>query len=169
MLVLGDVVAFVAILLGFAAAAWGGMLLSALVFPGPAYRSAQWLSHRPWASFWSGLAFGIPAVLIGVVLLSLPDPTVKLLGFVWLMGVVFMGMVGSGGLAIVAGDKVMEAGGAPNRFAALAKGGGLAVASCLMPVFGWFFLAPVMLVATLGACVLGLVRKSPAAAKAQTQ
>lgn len=151
MLVLGDVMAVIAILIGFALSAWGGMMLSALFFPSKAREAAARIESRPFATFAWGLAYGLPLSLFGIALLSAPQPVAKVIGFVMLMIVVLVGMVGSGGVATIAAQRIEHLGGATTRFHGLARGGMLAVFACLMPIFGWFFLAPVMLILCVGA------------------
>jgi hypothetical protein len=166
MLVLGDVAATIALILAFAASAWSGMLLSALLFSDASRRTSDRLQKSPFGSFLWGLLGATPLFVLGLVFLNLPDAFMKLLGFLVLMVILLMGILGGGGLARWASVKVKENDGSATEYGALAKGAGLAVGACLMPVFGWFFLAPFLLISCVGASLASMIRRQPTAAPA---
>ncbi len=68
--------------------------------------------------------------------------------------VLIWALVGAGGLARLVGERLWpEVAETPRR--STARGGGLLVGCCLLPIFGWFGLLPLLLVTGLGIQVRG--------------
>ena len=160
MLIFGDVVATLAIIMGTAVAMWGAMILSALLFPHKSAVSARRIESEPWKMGFAGLVASFILAVPILILLNLPNPAAKTLGFIALCFVLGISIIGSGGLAKLVSERVRESGGADRPYQGLARGGMLVVASCFFPVFGWFFLAPLAFLVTLGAGVMSIVGRS---------
>lgn len=167
MLVLGDVVATVAILIGFLAAAWGSMILAALLLPRHSQRGARRIERSPIVCLLVGLVLTLPTALVGIILMNLRNPVASLAGFLVLMGLLFAASIGSGGLARLASERVAASGGSPSEFGSMAKGAGLVTLALAMPFFGWLFLAPLSIILAIGASALALVAPVPASVEAQ--
>lgn len=165
MLVIGDVVAFISVLLAFVAAGWAATMMAGLLFPKASERASAKLENHPWASLIWGTLAGVPLTVIGISLLSAPPPLAKIIGFAWLMAVIMISFVGSAGLARLIGERIRQAKGSDNEFVLLSMATGVIVVACGVPVFGWFFLFPLLLLAGLGAGIssLGRRRQSKAA------
>lgn len=166
MVMLGDVALTVTVLVITGLAAWATLLLLTLLFPSRSAVAAQEMEHHPWRALWLGLAVFGPGALIGLVALNLPSPAAKLLGFVGLLLLLILGFLGATGLVDLMAKRMMDQEGAPNRFAAVSKGAGLLTLAGLLPLVGWFLVAPVVLVAGIGAGVRGVFARSPKAATA---
>ena len=59
--------------------------------------------------------------------------------------------MGGAGAAPAAASRVRELDPEASAFSAVARGAGLIVLSCLVPLLGWFGLAPILLLIGLGA------------------
>jgi len=156
----GNVVAIVATVVGSALAAWATMILAALIFPNKSAMSARRIESEPWKLFFAGLGTTIVLSVPVLILLNLPWPAAKTLGFVALCCVLALSAVGSGGLAKLVSERLRHAGGADRPYQALSKSAMLIVMVSILPVFGWFFLAPITFCLSLGAGVLSLLGKS---------
>lgn len=78
------------------------------------------------------------------------------------VGVVLMwSLVGAGGIAAVVGERLWPAGDGSVLRLPTARGGILLVGMCLLPVFGWFGLLPVLTVTGLGIQLRSRFRRRP--------
>ncbi len=78
------------------------------------------------------------------------------------VGVVLMwSLVGAGGIAAVVGGRLWPAGDASVGWLRTARGGMLLVGMCLLPVFGWFGLLPVLTITGLGIQLRSRFRRRP--------
>ena len=160
MLVFGDVVASLAILFGSAAAAWGAMLLAALLFPNKSAQAARKLESEPWKCFSVGLGGLIFLSIPILIFLNLPNPAVKTLGFVLLCAVLCFAGTGTAGIMHLIAGRIISAGGSEKGYGAMTRAGLIIVGSMLMPIFGWFFLAPLALIMGMGAAMTTLITRT---------
>lgn len=160
MLVFGDVVASLAILFGSAAAAWGAMLLAALLFPNKSAQAARRLENEPWKCFTIGLLGLIFVSIPTLILLNLPNPAIKTIGFILLCAVLTFAGAGTAGILHLVAGRIVSAGGSEKGYGAMTRAGLIVVGSMLMPIFGWFFLAPLALIMGFGAALATLMTRS---------
>jgi hypothetical protein len=146
-----------AVALGFGA--WCLVMLVNLLFPQQALKAAEAFANRAPAQIGLGAIVGLPTVLFALVLLNLPLPIAKLAGVVVLVAVVMVASLGFAGLAKLCGERVTSQGGAKHHYEALAKGTLLLVGAGLFPLIGWFVLAPLGLLASIGGGVRALRSK----------
>ena len=95
-LLLGDVLATIAIIVFSGLAAWAGGVLSALLFPDRTEQASYDLEHRPWGTFFLGLLVAVVVTFVGAVLFGIPA-TRAIGAFVWLVAV-GVAVFGTGGL-----------------------------------------------------------------------
>jgi hypothetical protein len=153
MLTLGDVLAAIAILLTTSLAALSAMVLSSLLFPDRTARAATEIERHPWKCAMAGFFAGLPLVLIGLVLFQVPHPVVRVLGLLVMLLVLMLAAAGSGGLAQLAGKRILTASADRTQLSAITLGGVLVVGVASLPLAGWLILAPMLLLCSLGAGV----------------
>lgn len=164
MVTLGDVFLLFAATVGISFAAWGAMLLACMLFPARCAASAQELEFHPWRAFAIGFAVLVPFIIVGSILISLPPPLFKFAGVGTFLLMLSLAAFGSGGLARLVGQRVQTTGGASTFYGGYVKGATLVVLTCHLPLLGWFFLFPVILICSLGAGVKSLFRGRPSGA-----
>jgi hypothetical protein len=157
MLVLGDVIATVALVLFTAVAGFATILLASLLFPVRAEAAARRIESRPYLSFVLGLVIGVPVIVIGLVLLNVPSPAVKFIGFVVLLVLLLMGTLGLAGLARILGQRLQGLTGRIGSANGQAAGSLLIMGACLMPLVGQFVVLPLVLLVGLGG-IFGAMR-----------
>ena len=148
-LLLGDVLATVAIIVLSGLAAWAGGLLSALLFPERTERASLDFEYRPWVTFFIGLGLMAVAAFVATVLFT-PAVTRAIGAFLY-FAILGIAVFGSGGLFRLIARRVHRAGGAESEYRALAKAGMLVTGAELLPLFGWFLLLPFVLISSFGA------------------
>jgi hypothetical protein len=156
----GNVVAIVATVVGSALAAWGMMILAVLLFPNKSAIAARRIEAEPWKLFFAGLGSTIVLSVPVLILLNLPLPIFKTAGFFALCCVLALAFVGSGGLAKLVSERLREAGGADRAYPAVSKSAMLIVLASILPVFGWFFVAPITFCVSLGAGVMSILGRA---------
>ncbi|MBX3111412.1 MAG: hypothetical protein KF857_05320 [Fimbriimonadaceae bacterium] len=158
MTTIGDVLMIVSTLLAMACATWATLVFAALMFPGRTAAAALELENHPFRAFASGLAVTIVGSAVATVLVSLPLPLVKALGFVVFGAVLCLSFLGMAGLTRLAARQVKGAGGPDQPFAGYLRGAALVVGAASIPFVGWLLFAPVLLVVGVGAGLRAFVR-----------
>lgn len=152
---IGDALAVVGGLFAICLSVWSLVMATAMLFGARAER-AQTVVGRPWKCFFLGLLVAATIGLVGVLLISVPNPVAKIVGTLIYVALLSVSAVGGAGMALAAARRVRELDPDASAFAALARGAGLIVLSCLVPLLGWFGLAPILLLIGLGAGVQSL-------------
>jgi hypothetical protein len=155
---LGDVLAVVSGLLGLVATWTAVLLATAFLFPSVTARAYQQAQSRPWLCFFIGVAVCLTLGLASVFLLALPNPGAKLAGWV-LFGLLWTRLlVGGAGIAQLMGDRIRDRSPNVSPFAGLAYGSLILGVALFFPAVGWFFLAPLAGLWSLGVGVMALFR-----------
>ncbi|MCW3098621.1 MAG: hypothetical protein JWL77_4239 [Chthonomonadaceae bacterium] len=137
-------------------ATWAGTMMAvALLLPKQAKRASEALNGMPWMCGATGLGLAI-LTIIGFVLLGVPAPPVKFVGFLLLMGLSALLCIGGAGVALLMGDRISEMSGARTSFAALVRGSVVYSLAVGFPFIGWFLFAPLSIIFALGAGVVAL-------------
>ena len=147
--------AIVAIMLTMIAT-WTGLLVSvAFLLPRAAARSEQLIAAAPWKCFFRGLL--VAAVLaIGLIIVSVGPPLIKIFGMGVLMLVGALIAVGSAGVAQTIGKRGEPDGSEPT-FGMLVRGSLVYSLALGFPFVGWFVFSPIALVTAAGAGVMALM------------
>lgn len=151
MLILGDVLAVVASLFGVCLSAWATLLAFSLLFPGRAEQAANSIRVSPGKMAGQGLASTTVLVILSLVLLQQPLPILKLAGWAIALALLSLAALGLSGLCLVMAARVQEHEPSLSPYAALMRGAALVVVPGLLPIFGWFLVAPAMLAVGVGA------------------
>lgn len=165
-MIIGDVMTAVFIVVFFGLSLWASCVLGAVAFPERVRRCADAFVGGYWKSLGIGALVGAPMVFVGIALLQ--HPVLRIFGILVLGFVVLLALLGSSGLVRAVADYVQAAGGAKTDYEAVAKAGLLVVLFAFLPLFGWFIVMPLVLVASIGAGIKGLAsgerKKAPEAA-----
>jgi len=133
-------------------------LAAQALFPAAVDRARDAYS-RPWAITILGAFAATPLVVLGIVLLQLPNPAIKIIGGSVLGIPILLGFTGSAGLAQRVGAGLPGANDDAQPWRRVLRGGPILTLTCLLPFLGWFILLPWLLVSGVGALVLARLRK----------
>jgi len=145
-------------------------LLSEALFPALVTRASR-LYSKPIKLTLVGLACALIPVVLGLVCLNLPNPLVKVLGWVLVLLPSMLGLVGSAGLTQRIGEGLPSPLDQTQPWRKVLRGGVLLALSFLLPVVGWIIIPIWALVSGFGAFVLALREQSgerPATAEPTT-
>lgn len=157
---IGDVLAVVATVVGAAASAWALTVCAALIFTRRT-DSAHAALQRSWAKcFVVGLFATFVFLLVSTVLSSLPLPVLKLLGLFGYTMTLGLAAVGSAGLARLLANRIMRHDPEVSAYSALTRGAGLLVAASAFPVLGFFIIAPLVIILSIGAGAIALATRA---------
>jgi hypothetical protein len=151
MLNLGDVWAITAVIVGVGVCAWALLLCMALLFQSRTGVAKEKITARPGMCLLTGLVTSLLLGTLSVLLLSLPSPLVKLLGWVGLLGLMALSFAGTAGLVALAGERVQDMDRGMSGYAALSRGAAFVVLPAVMPILGWFLYAPAVFCVGVGA------------------
>lgn len=137
-------------------ASWSGLLVAvATALPAHTDRAESALLRSAKRCFLGGVGVLLISVL-GITLLSVPNPLMKLLGQLLLLGGSAALAIGSAGLAQLMGMRIAEMSGARTRFGALVRGSVAFSLGAFFPYIGWFVLAPIAALCAAGAGIAAL-------------
>ena len=138
-----------------------GLLTSvAILLPAHSQRAEAELEQSPKRCLYVGLAT-LLAFAFGIVLLNLPNPLLKLMGFALITAISGVVTVGGAGMAQLMGKRISEMSGAKTTFGALVRGSVAYSVAVFFPYIGWFVLAPISIVCALGAGVRAMRSPRP--------
>lgn len=160
MLMIGDVFATVAILVGACASMWALVMAVSFLMPARAERAQGVIEQGPWKCL--GLGFLTVATLgvASIGLLSAPIPGLKLLGTMLYLSLLGTASVGMSGLVLIIARRVRALEPSVSPYIALSRGAAMIVVGGLVPLLGWFLFAPVVLIVSLGAGARALLARS---------
>lgn len=157
---IGDVLAVVATVVGAAASAWALTICAALVFLRRT-DAAHAALHRSWAKcFVVGLIATFVLLFVSTALVSLPLPAAKLMGLFGYTATLALAAVGAAGLARLVANRIMRHDTEVSAYSALTRAAGLLVAASAFPVLGFFVIAPLLIILSIGAGTIALVSRA---------
>lgn len=134
----------------------GFMIVLATLLPGATARSKAALLRSPWRAFLIGLANYLFIGGISLVLLSTEIEPLVLVGLLLAAFLVSITVIGLGGLAVLVGERLAQLSQQESsRLKQLIQGTLVIELAGLLPLLGWFVLAPILLMVCFGAAVLG--------------
>lgn len=152
-MLIGDVLAVVAILGGMAFSAWAVLIGSALLFRRKARIARSLIEHAAGRSFSLGLFLLFAIGIVSIALLSVPLPAVKFFGWSGLLVVLSLASVGGGGLVLLVSERLQQYDPQLPAFAALSRAALFIVAAGLVPLLGLFIVFPAVLALGVGTTV----------------
>lgn len=165
MVTMGDVLAVLGLLFGVCISGWAMIVGAGLIFMGRAGYARQKIESHPFRSVFRGLILTIIGGVGGVVMIATPNPLIKLVGWMLVMLLIGFSVIGATGLAFIVGERIKASDPEASEFKAFSRGAAIIVVSCLLPLFGWFVFAPLVMVLGVGAgtgAVLNRKREEPA-------
>lgn len=165
---IGDALAVVGLVFGVCGSLWALVLGTSLLFPSRA-AAAQVALERPWKSFLWGLLVAATLGVLAIGLMAAPNPLAKVLGMGLLGSLLAISAIGGAGVVHAAAGRIRELDPESSAFSSLARGSGILVLSGLVPFLGWFGIAPIALLVSLGAGIKGVFRRSARTAPAPAE
>ncbi len=153
MFIQGDVLAFVSLLLGTCFSAWALTIAYGLLFPERSEMARQIISDQPWKCVGRGALILATAGFLSVVLISAPNPVIKLVGWLVALVILLMAALGLAGIALNAGERMRRMAPETSHFAAFSRGAAFMIAGCILPIVGWLAFGPLLFLASIGAGV----------------
>jgi hypothetical protein len=164
---MSEVVSMLALVLGSAATIAALLTVIAFLLPGFVGRCRRALETMAGRSLAVGavnfIFFAAVAGLTAIIGAELPEPLRGLFNLgalIILLLLLALAAAGLAGLVALLRDRVSLA---TSPFAGMMWAGVLLVAAALAPIGGWFVLAPLALLVSLGAAIIALVQRSPKA------
>ena len=109
MLTLGDVFAFAAIFVGFAATVWGATVLTMLLAGAKTQAASVHIQTTHYKSGLIGLGIALVIILFGIILSNVGAPLVRVVGVLVLLFQTLLGVLGAASVASIAADKIRKA------------------------------------------------------------
>jgi hypothetical protein len=147
----GDVLAVVAGLIGVCISAWTTLVFFSLFFPARADQAAHSIQMSPSKMGLRGFGIVLVMAVFAIALFKLHNPMPTLLAWTILLALLSLAALGGSGLTLLAAARVHDREPQLSAYAALMRGAALVVVPGLLPVFGWFLVAPMMLFVGVGA------------------
>lgn len=165
MFLVGDILALIGALVLVGVSFWSLTLAASFFFGAKASRAREIAESAPWKSAFAGvLMLGVGIILFGFSA-NVPNGLAKLLGFVALLVLLMIGVVGAAGLTRLLAGRLEPTDPAATEFRTLSRAAGLMVVAGFAPFIGWFFVVPAVLAVSLGAGLFAIVHR-PAKATA---
>lgn len=162
MLLLGDVLAIVALFAAAAVASWATLLAVALLFPVRTTRTAELLESHPGRCIGLGLPVAVFLILLGLGMAGAAPPVVKLVGFALLVYWLGFASVGAAGLVRLIAARIRGEDPHVPALPSLVRGSLYLVFAGLMPFVGTFFILPLVLAAGTGSALFAMFRRTSA-------
>ncbi len=164
----GDVLAITLLITVTILTLWAGIVAFTVLFSRRAQVAANALSDAPGKRIGLGALIATIAGTVSVMLMTAGGP-VAIIGFAVIAAALALAVLGSSGIALLIAERLQTMEPSQSRLRGATVGAALAVATGLLPVIGWFFLMPVMVVASLGAGFVALRTKSAPASAPERQ
>jgi len=160
MFIQGDVLAFVSLLIGTCISGWCLTMAYGLLFPAKSWVAQREITTNPWKCLGRGALVVFTVGLLGLVLISaVPNPLIKLVGWVMLLSVFAVAALGMAGIALNAGERLRRMAPEMNPYAAFSRGSAILIVACIVPIVGWLAFAPVLYLASIGAGVKAILTR----------
>jgi hypothetical protein len=161
-MIMADVLKIFFLVLGAASTVIGYWLFFEACAGGMVTRCSRTYDTKPFKALFLGLLLGLPATFAGIAMLQNGGPVVKGVGAVVLMTLVFIGLLGSTGLARNVGNKLSINSAARSPWVGVLSGGIILCCVYLLPILGWFVMIPATLGSGIGAAFLSRKEKPQA-------
>lgn len=143
-------------------ALWGTMVASALLFPVKSARLARTLESRTLASLLTGFFVTVPFFILTVILANVPMPLAKLVALFGFMVFVAVAAVGGSGQVRLLADRIRNTYADLPMYGALSRAAAVMVLVLNIPLVGWFLMAPLSMMAGIGAQIVDKLSPSSA-------
>ncbi|MCS6948920.1 MAG: hypothetical protein RMM06_00105 [Armatimonadota bacterium] len=164
MVTIGDVLAVIGVVVATVLSLWALTLAVALLFRTRAERARTRIECSPGKVTLRGALMALVLGVLVAALLNHPNGLLKLVGWVVYLFLLVVGAVGFSGLVALVAQRLAQIEPSFTPYAALSRGALLCVLTTLVPILGWFVVAPLIGFASLGAGVEAIFSRTPALA-----
>lgn len=147
----GDVLAAVAALVGICLSAWTTLMAFSLLFPERAAQASESIDRSAARMALRGAGLTVLMLVAAILLFRIHQPLFTVAGWLVVLAMLSLAALGGSGLAMLMAGRVRMHEPQLSAYAALMRGAALVVVPGLLPVFGWFLVAPIMLIVGIGA------------------
>ena len=169
MTTIGDILLIFMVVTVSGLALWGTMVATSLLFPYKSARLAVTVEKRPWASLITGFFVTIPAILVLLFLLNVPNPAVKIFGALMFLLFLTIAAVGGSGQVRLLADRIKSTSVDMPMYGALTRASAILILVFNIPFVGWFMMAPLSIMAGVGSLVVNRFGQSQAPLSEGTQ
>ena len=162
-MIMADVLKIALLLIGFLLCYVVYWLASAALFPAVVERAKLQYDTRPVRATLAGLGLALPFIALSVGIGSVAHPAAKVLGVALICIPVLYGLLGSAGLALRIGAGLKSSLDDTQPWRRMLRGSVVLSLTFLLPVIGWFIVMPWAIISGLGAAVIAMFQKQPAA------
>ncbi|GMU94214.1 MAG: hypothetical protein AMXMBFR4_32720 [Candidatus Hydrogenedentota bacterium] len=152
-MIMADVFKILFLILGSLIVTVSYWLLFEALLPGTVERAKWQYEKRPVRVALVGALIGMPLFIAGLALAN-GAALVKLIGIALVCSLIFLGLLGSTGLARLIGTRLASAADPEFQWRRVLRGGTVLSITFVLPVIGWFFVLPLTLASGLGSLVL---------------
>lgn len=160
MTTIGDSFAIVALLMGIGLTTWALYLATALTFRTRAEIARERITGRPVWSFVIGLVVTLTIGVVFIAMAANPFPPAKILGLGGVFGLIALSALGGAGLSLHLSDRIRAMDPELSIYQGLTRAAMLIVVASFFPFVGWFFIAPILFVTSLGVGCSALISRS---------
>ncbi len=160
MVTIGDVFGIFSLIVGICVSGWAMILGVALIFPHRTESAELAVATRPWVCLAIGFSLAATVGLFAVALAAQPAPMLKIAGTTLYLLLLATASIGAAGIAQIAARRARSVDPSLNAYGALSRSSGLIVLSGLVPLLGWFLIAPLLLLFSLGAGTRAVLQRS---------
>lgn len=155
---IGDALVVVGGIVAVCLSAWSTMIVFSLLFPNRSAIAREAWELRFGRSLLMGL-IGWLLILLGLVLIQVPLPLIKILGFALLGATLCVAALGGAGLSSWISHRIRGRDTGYSGFMSIVRGATFVVLMTMMPLLGWFFLGPILFTVSLGAGLSAAFRR----------
>lgn len=167
MTTIGDVLAVIGVVVTVVVSTWALVMTVSMLFGGRTMRAQARLEQAPWKTILLGAVMALVLGFIVVALLNQPNPLGKLIGWVIYLLMLVVMAIGLSGLAGLLARHLAQMEPSLSPYGALSRSAFLCVVATLLPILGWFVVAPLTLFVSLGAGAQAVLERTPPVAPSQ--
>jgi hypothetical protein len=151
---IGDILAVIAAVLLLGASWAATLIMTALVFPSVVSRAETKILVSPASCIWRGIGAVVGVLFIATVLHG-AGPLRLISAALW-CGLLLASAIGGASIVRLMGERIGALGSEMTPFARLTRSSALYVGAGFVPIVGWFVIAPIAALMTVGAGLAAL-------------
>lgn len=160
-MLLGDVLAVVALIGVGAVSQWAMYLAFGFLFRRRSVTAQAIVERSTGTAVYIGLITVLLMSVVGFAIYAIPNPLTKLVGLTILMSMLGLAGLGGSGIARLIAERIRNEDTGIQALPALVRGSLYLTLACLLPLLGWFLIAPGLLVVGAGAGVQAIFMRNP--------
>lgn len=163
---IGDALAVVSFVVALCLCSWALVLTMSLLFR--VRTAAAWnaVESRPFRSFFAGAICLAAGGIASAALAAQPAPAIKVVGIAGYLALLTIAALGASGLVQLVSARIKSLDPSLPSYTSLARAAAIVVIAGALPFLGWFLIAPVVILVSLGAGITALMTKPVAASNA---